>query len=75
MIKDDLYLDLKKISADNKDLSNAELTYIDKMQQLDHMCDFRPDWFPPDYRKKMEEKLQSEFHKSKTREERKNGNL
>ena len=50
MIKDDLYMDLKKISTDNKDLSNAELTYIDKMQQLDHMCDFRPDWFPPDYR-------------------------
>ena len=71
MIKDDLYMDLKKISAGNKDLSHSEITYIQKMEQLDHMCDFRPDWFPPDYRQEMEEKLQADFHKNKTREEKK----
>ena len=69
-IKDDIYVNLKKIDADNKSLSLAEISYIEKMQQLEYICDFRPDWFPPAYRQEMIEKLQSEFHINKDKEEK-----
>ena len=61
MISDEVYIDLKKLESKGHKLSHAERNYVDKMEQLEYMCDFRPDWFPEEYKNKMINKLQNNF--------------
>ena len=52
IIKDETYIRLAKDKAEGVSLTDPELVYVRKMEELQHMSDFRPDWFSPQYKQK-----------------------
>ena len=62
-IKDETYLRLAKDKAEGVSLTDPELTYVRKMEELEHMSDFRPDWFPPQYKQKKIDGLYADLTK------------
>ena len=52
IIKDETYIRLAKDKAEGVSLTDPELVYVRKMEELQHMSDFRPDWFPPQHKQK-----------------------
>ena len=62
-IKDayNIYNGLLKTKARGKDLSHEELMYIQKMDELHYMCEFRPDWYPKQHKIQKVKELQKEF--------------
>ena len=69
MIEDETYIYLKRLEDSNKTLSSAERTYIEKMESLDYMSGFRPDWYPKKYKKTIIQHLQDEFCKNLNKEQ------
>ena len=62
-IKDETYIRLVKDKSNGVRLTDPEITYVSKMEQLEYMCDFRPDWFPDEYKQKKIEGLYADFLK------------
>ena len=52
-ITDTLYVKLKQEDANGNKLTDNEKNYIEQMDCLEMMSDFRPDWYPPDHKARM----------------------